>query len=186
VAVREMSEGELLQIEKARRLDITEDIYFEIIRQKTATLIAACCSLGAAAVRPGSKDVEDMRKFGELIGMAFQIKDDLFDYGDQKIGKPTGIDIKEQKMTLPLIYAINQASKKEKSWIINSVKNHNKDKKRVNEVIDYVKSVGGLSYAQIKMKAFQSEASEILQRYPDSTYKASLQLMIDYVIDREK
>ncbi|EMY80416.1 trans-isoprenyl diphosphate/heptaprenyl synthase IspA-like protein [Psychroflexus gondwanensis ACAM 44] len=186
VAVREMSEGELLQIEKARRLDITEDIYYEIIRQKTATLIAACCSLGAAAVRPGSKDVEDMRKFGELIGMAFQIKDDLFDYGDQKIGKPTGIDIKEQKMTLPLIYAINQASKKEKSWIINSVKNHNKDKKRVNEVIDYVKSVGGLSYAQIKMKEFQSEASEILQRYPDSPYKASLELMIDYVIDREK
>jgi octaprenyl-diphosphate synthase len=118
--------------------------------------------------------------------MAFQIKDDLFDYGDQKIGKPTGIDIKEQKMTLPLIYAINQATKKEKSWIINSVKNHNKDKKRVNEVIDYVKSVGGLSYAQIKMKEFQSEASEILQRYPDSPYKASLELMIDYVIDREK
>jgi octaprenyl-diphosphate synthase len=186
VAVREMSEGELLQIEKARRLDITEDIYYEIIRQKTATLIAACCSLGAAAVRPGSKDVEDMRKFGELIGMAFQIKDDLFDYGEQKIGKPTGIDIKEQKMTLPLIYAINQASKKDKNWIINSVKNHSKDKKRVNELIDYVKSVGGLSYAQIKMKSFQSEASEILQRYPDSTYKSSLQLMIDYVIDREK
>src|SRR5690606_22162653 len=127
VAVREMSEGELLQIEKARRLDITEEVYYEIIRQKTATLIAACCSLGAAAVKPASKDVEKMRKFGELIGMAFQIKDDLFDYGEEKIGKPTGIDIKEQKMTLPLIYVLNNCDAKEKSWLINSVKNHNKN-----------------------------------------------------------
>jgi len=130
--------------------------------------------------------VESMRRFGELIGMAFQIKDDLFDYGEQKIGKPTGIDIKEQKMTLPLIYALNQASKKDKSWLINAVKNHNKDKKRVNEVIDFVKSSGGLTYAQAKMKAFQKEASDILQQYPTSAYKSSLQLMIDYVIDREK
>ena len=121
VAVREMSEGELLQIEKARNLDITEAIYYEIIRQKTATLIAACCSLGAASVKPLSEEVETMRKFGELIGMSFQIKDDLFDYGTQQIGKPTGIDIKEQKMTLPLIYVLNQCSKKEKSWLINSI-----------------------------------------------------------------
>ncbi|QSS96492.1 polyprenyl synthetase family protein [Psychroflexus sp. ALD_RP9] len=186
VAVREMSEGELLQIEKARRLDITEAIYYEIIRQKTATLIAACCSLGAAAVKPNSVDVDDMRKFGELIGMAFQIKDDLFDYGQRKIGKPTGIDIKEQKMTLPLIYAINQSSKKDKDWIINSIKNHNKDKKRVNKVIDFVKSSGGLDYATAKMHQFQDEALQILAQYPESDYKSSLKLMVDYVINREK
>ncbi|MGM0635004.1 MAG: polyprenyl synthetase family protein [Bacteroidota bacterium] len=186
VAVREMSEGELLQIEKARRLDITEEVYYEIIRQKTATLIAACCSLGAAAVKPESVHVDKMRKFGELIGMAFQIKDDLFDYGDQKIGKPTGIDIKEQKMTLPLIYALNQADKKDRKWLIDSVKNHNKDKKRVQEVIQYVKDVGGLEYAITKMKAYQNQASAILNEYPESPYKASLETMIDYVINREK
>ncbi|MGB8705618.1 MAG: polyprenyl synthetase family protein, partial [Gillisia sp.] len=128
VAVKEMSEGELLQIEKARRLDITETVYYDIIRQKTATLIAACCSLGAASVKPETKDVVKMRRFGELIGMAFQIKDDLFDYGEQQIGKPTGIDIKEQKMTLPLIYVLNNCSSEEKKWVINSIKNHNKDK----------------------------------------------------------
>ncbi|MGO2103378.1 MAG: polyprenyl synthetase family protein [Psychroflexus halocasei] len=186
VAVREMSEGELLQIEKARRLDITEEVYYDIIRQKTATLIAACCSLGAAAVKPKSQDVEDMRKFGELIGMAFQIKDDLFDYGQQKIGKPTGIDIKEQKMTLPLIYALNQASKKDKKWLINSVKNHNKDSKRVQEVIQFVKDSNGLVYAEEKMHAYKDEALQYLKKYPESDYKASLLLMVDYVINREK
>ena len=186
VAVREMSEGELLQIEKARKLDITEAIYYEIIRQKTATLIAACCSLGAASVKPESDHIENMRKFGELIGMAFQIKDDLFDYGTQRIGKPTGIDIKEQKMTLPLIYVLNNASKKDKSWLINSIKNHNKDKKRVNEVISFVKSNGGLDYAVTKMKSFQQDALSILNTYPDSEFKASLELMVNYVIERKK
>ena len=186
VAVREMSEGELLQIEKARQLDITEDVYYEIIRQKTATLIAACCSLGACSVEPNSDEVENMRKFGELIGMAFQIKDDLFDYTDGPIGKPTGIDIKEQKMTLPLIYTLNNCSKKEKSWIINSVKNHNKNKKRVNEVIAFVKSKGGLEYAENKMKEFQQEALTLLVNHPESEYKSSLKLMVDYVIDRKK
>ena len=186
VAVREMSEGELLQIEKARQLDITEDIYYDIIRQKTATLIAACCSLGAASVKPNSPDVEAMRKFGELIGMAFQIKDDLFDYGDDAIGKPTGIDIKEQKMTLPLIYVLNQCSKKEKHWLINSIKNHNKDKQRVKEVIAFVKSNGGLEYAESKMKQFQEEALQMLVDYPESDYKNSLILMVNYVIDRKK
>ncbi|MFV0571548.1 MAG: polyprenyl synthetase family protein [Xanthomarina gelatinilytica] len=186
IAVREMSEGELLQIEKARKLDITEAVYYEIIRQKTATLIAACCSLGAASVKPGSKHVERMRKFGELIGMAFQIKDDLFDYGEEKIGKPTGIDIKEQKMTLPLIYVLNQADKKDKRWLINSIKNHNRDKKRVSEVIGYVIAKGGLDYAISKMKAFQEEALQILQVYPDSAFKNSLELMVNYVIDRKK
>jgi octaprenyl-diphosphate synthase len=186
VAVREMSEGELLQIEKARKLDITEDIYYEIIRQKTATLIAACCSLGACAVAPTETDnIEKMRYFGELIGMAFQIKDDLFDYTDEAIGKPTGIDIKEQKMTLPLIYTLNHCSSKEKSWIINSIKNHNKDKKRVKEVIALVKKIGGLTYAEQKMKEFQQDALQILKDFPSSTYKDSLELMVNYVIERK-
>jgi len=186
VAVREMSEGELLQIEKARRLDITEAVYYDIIRQKTATLIAACCSLGAASVKPQSNEIEKMRRFGELIGMAFQIKDDLFDYGKEQIGKPTGIDIKEQKMTLPLIYVLNNCDSKEKKWIINSVKNHNMDKKRVNEVISFVKSHGGLDYAVTKMKEFQKEALAILDDYQESPYKQSLALMVNYVIERKK
>ena len=186
VAVREMSEGELLQIEKARKLDITEDIYFEIIRKKTATLIAACCAMGAQSVKAAKKDVAKMRKFGELIGMAFQIKDDLFDYGEEKIGKPTGIDIKEQKMTLPLIYTINNVSEKEKRWLINSIKNHNKDKKRVKEVIDLVKKTGGMEYAISTMKNYQKEALSILNQYPQSQFKDSLELMVNYVIDRKK
>lgn len=186
VAVREMSEGELLQIEKARLLDITEEIYYDIIRQKTATLIAACCSLGAASVKPESEEIPKMRKFGELIGMAFQIKDDLFDYGEEKIGKPTGIDIKEQKMTLPLIYTLNNCTYKEKKWLINSVKNYNKDKKRVKEVISFVKSEGGLAYAENKMKEFQLEALEILKEYPVSPFRDSLELMVNYVIERKK
>lgn len=186
IAVREMSEGELLQIEKARKLDITEAVYYEIIRQKTATLIAACCSLGAASVKPNSVEVESMRKFGELIGMAFQIKDDLFDYGTQSIGKPTGIDIKEQKMTLPLIYVLNNCSKKDKKWLINSVKNHNTDRKRVNQVIQFVKDNGGLDYAVSKMKAFQEEALVLLNSFPKSEYKDSLELMVNYVIERKK
>lgn len=186
VAVREMSEGELLQIEKARRLDITEDVYYNIIRQKTATLIAACCSLGACSVQPKSPDVETFRKFGELCGMAFQIKDDLFDYGEDKIGKPTGIDIKEQKMTLPLIHTLNICSKKDKKWLINSVKNHNKDKKRVKEVIAFVKDNGGLDYAVQKMLQFKEEALKLLSTYPESEYRNSLELMVNYVVDRKK
>ncbi|MFH6604631.1 polyprenyl synthetase family protein [Maribacter algicola] len=186
VAMREISEGELLQIEKARRLDITEEVYYEIIRQKTATLIAACCSLGACSVKPGSPEVETFRKFGELCGMAFQIKDDLFDYGGYKIGKPTGIDIKEQKMTLPLIYVLNNCSDKDKKWLINSVKNHNKDKKRVKEVIAFVKQNGGLEYAVQKMLAFKEKALALLEAYPESDYKSALQLMVNYVVDRKK
>jgi octaprenyl-diphosphate synthase len=187
IAVREMSEGELLQIEKARRLDITEAIYYEIIRQKTATLIAACCSLGACSVAPNDYEVvEKMRKFGELIGMAFQIKDDLFDYTDDAIGKPTGIDIKEQKMTLPLIYTLNHCTPKEKSWLINSIKNHNKDKKRVVAVIQFVKDNNGLTYAEQKMLEFHQEALLILQEFPESEYKSALELMVNYVIERKK
>ncbi len=186
VAVREMSEGELLQIEKARSLDITEDVYFEIIRQKTATLIAACCAMGAQSVNAPATEVEKSREFGELIGMAFQIKDDLFDYGDDKIGKPTGIDIKEKKMTLPLIHAINKATSEEKRWLINSVKNHNKDRKRVKEVIAFVKEKGGLEYAIERMKDYQRRALELLASYPESEYRSSLELMVNYVIDRKK
>ena len=186
VAVREMSEGELLQIEKARTLDITEEVYYDIIRQKTATLIAACCSLGAASVKPNSNDIEILRKFGELIGMAFQIKDDLFDYGTRKIGKPTGIDIKEQKMTLPLIYTINNCTSKEKNWIVNSIKRHNKDQRRVKELIELVKNKGGLDYAIQKMKYFQSEALELIKNYPESHYKDALVMMVNYVIERNK
>ena len=186
VAVREMSEGELLQIEKARKLDITEAVYYEIIRQKTATLIAACCAMGAQSVNAPKKEVKLMREFGELIGMAFQIKDDLFDYGQEKIGKPTGIDIKEQKMTLPLIYTLNNCSEKEKNWIINSMKNFNKDKKRVKELIAFVRSNGGLEYAVSKMKEYQQKALLLIQDYPDSSYKESLKIMVNYVINREK
>lgn len=186
VAVREMSEGELLQIEKARRLDITEAIYFEIIRQKTATLIAACCAMGAKSVNASDAVVETMRYFGELIGIAFQIKDDLFDYGDAAIGKPTGIDIKEQKMTLPLIYVLNVVPEKDKKWIINSIKNHNTDKKRVKEVIQFVKQQGGLTYAETVMNQYQLKALSLLKDFPESPYKASLELMVNYVIDRKK
>ncbi|WP_405609193.1 polyprenyl synthetase family protein [Polaribacter sp. Asnod1-A03] len=185
IAVREMSEGELLQIEKARKLDITENIYFDIIRQKTATLIAACCGIGAASVGANTDTVQQMRKFGEYIGIAFQIKDDLFDYTDDKIGKPTGIDIKEQKMTLPLIYALNNCTSKEKSWLINSVKKHNKNKKRVKEVIAFVKEKGGIEYTTLKMNNYKEKAIIILENFPESEYKSSLLTMIDYVVERK-
>ena len=185
IAVREMSEGELLQIEKARKLDITEDIYFEIIRQKTATLIAACCGIGAASVGSSEEEIQKMRKFGELIGIAFQIKDDLFDYSDAKIGKPTGIDIKEQKMTLPLIYTLNTCSNSERKWLLNSVKKYNKDKVRVKEVIAFVKEKGGIEYTTSKMKEYQEKALEILDTYPTSEYKDSLLTMVNYVIERK-
>ena len=186
IAVREMSEGELLQIEKARRLDITEDVYFEIIRKKTATLIAACCGIGATSVGANQSEVDKMRLFGEYIGVAFQIKDDLFDYSEAQIGKPTGIDIKEQKMTLPLIHTLNNCDTKERKWIINSVKNHNKDKKRVKEVIQFVKDNGGLEYTTNKMHEYKNKALTILNSYPKSEYKESLLTMIDYVVERKK
>ena len=185
-AVREMSEGELLQIEKARRLDITEEIYYEIIRQKTASLIASCCSLGACAVAPDTEDKHIMRQFGEYIGIAFQIKDDLFDYGTATIGKPTGIDIKEQKMTLPLIHVLSIVSDHDRRWLINSVKNYNKDKKRVREVIQFVKDNNGLTYAKEQMFSYKNKALELLQQYPYSSYRESLELMVNYVIEREK
>lgn len=184
-AVREMSEGELLQIEKARKLDITEDVYFDIIRQKTASLIASCTAIGAASVNADKTTIEKMRLFGETIGLAFQIKDDLFDYTDDKIGKPTGIDIKEQKMTLPLIYALNQSDEKDKKWLINSIKNHNKNRKRVKEVIAFVKAKGGIEYTQQKMQEHQQKALNLLHDFPDSENKKALEYMINYVVDRK-
>ena len=186
VAVREISEGELLQIEKARKLDITEEVYYNIIRQKTATLLAACCAMGARTVQDDDAVVEKMRRFGELIGMAFQIKDDLFDYGEAAIGKPTGIDIKEQKMTLPLIYTLNNVSTAEKNWLIQSVKRYNRDKKRVKEVIEKVKTAGGLAYAEKKMEEYRQKALEILLEFPKDEYRDALELMVNYVISRKQ
>ncbi len=185
ITLKEMAEGELLQIEKARKLDITEEIYFEIIRKKTATLIASCTAIGAASVDANEEEVKLLRTFGELIGIAFQIKDDLFDYTDAKIGKPTGIDIKEQKMTLPLIYTLNNCDKSERKWLINSVKNHNKNKTRVKEVIAFVKEKGGIEYTTSKMKDYQEQALTILNKYPKSEYKEALIKMVNYVIERK-
>ena len=186
VAVREISEGELLQIEKARKLDITEEVYYNIIRQKTATLLAACCAMGAQTVQDNVDLVEKMRLFGEYIGMAFQIKDDLFDYGETAIGKPTGIDIKEQKMTLPLIHTLNTVSTPEKNWLIQSVKHHNRDKKRVKEIIKRVKAAGGLSYAEKKMEEYRQKALAILLEFPKDDYRDALELMVNYVISRKQ
>ena len=185
-AVREMSQGELLQLEKARRLDIDEPVYYDIIRQKTATLIAACCAMGAASVGSSKEEIERFHSFGEYAGMAFQIKDDLFDYGDDRIGKPTGIDIKEQKMTLPLIHVINKSDKKQRNWLIDSVKRHNTDKKRVKEVIQFVKDQGGLEYAERQMIHYKDAALELLSKYPDNEYKEALANLVTYVVDRKK
>ncbi|WP_143959936.1 polyprenyl synthetase family protein [Litoribacter populi] len=185
-AVREMSEGELLQIAKARKLDITEDVYYTIIQQKTASLIAACCAVGAATAGVDSDQVEKMRIFGEKIGMAFQIKDDLFDYGKDEVGKPVGIDIKEKKMTLPLIFALEKSSWVEKKKIIYLIRNKNEDKKSVNQVIDYVKASGGLEYAESVMNRYYQEALEILSTFPASEYKTSLEALVEYTIQRKK
>lgn len=185
-AVREMSEGELLQIEKARRLDITEAVYFDIIRQKTASLIASCCATGAASAGVGADIVEKMRFFGEKVGMAFQIKDDLFDYGTDEIGKPLGIDIKEKKMTLPLIYALSQSSWLEKRNVINIIKNDSDKPRKVAEVIEFVKKKGGLEYATQVMKRFEQEANDILTSFPDSVYKQSMQQLVRFTIERTK
>ena len=185
---KEMSEGELLQIEKARRLDIKEDIYFEIIRQKTATLIAACCATGASSAGASEEEVEKLRLLGEKIGIAFQIKDDLFDYESSVslIGKPVGIDIKERKMTLPLIYALNNSSRKEKRWMINVVKNHNENQKLVTQLIEKVKSLGGIEYTKKKMYDFRQKAMDIINSYPNSPSRQSLIDLILYTTEREK
>jgi octaprenyl-diphosphate synthase len=186
-AVREMSEGELLQMEKARNLDITEEVYFNIIRQKTASLIASCCASGAASVSEDKEVIEQMRLFGETVGIAFQIRDDLFDYGSSKdIGKPTGIDIKEKKMTLPLIYALNNSDRSEKRFIINTIKNHNTDEKRVAKVIEMVREKGGIEYTNKCMIGYQQKALTMLESHPDNEARKSLVDLVNFVIDRTK
>lgn len=185
-AVREMSEGELLQIEKARNLDITEEVYYEIIRQKTASLIAACCACGAASAGSDENTIEKMRLFGEKIGLAFQVKDDIFDFGlGDEIGKPTGIDIKERKMTLPLIYALNKADKATKRKMIYIVKNQNEDQNKVKEVIDFVIGSGGIQYATDVMRKLSDEALTYLNDFPDSDSKNSLIGLVEYTINRK-
>lgn len=185
-AVREMSEGELLQIAKARRLDITEDLYYQVIRQKTASLIASCCGVGASSVQSDEETIQKATLLGEKIGMAFQIKDDLFDYGTAEIGKPVGIDIKEKKMTLPLIYALNHASKADKRKVINTIKNKSHKPTKVKEVIAFVKQSGGIEYAEKVMMKFHQEANDILDSFPDSEYKTSLRDLIQFTIERKK
>ena len=185
-AVREMSEGELLQIEKARNLDITEDIYFDIIRQKTASLIASCCEVGACSSGVSDEMSKEMKKFGEKVGMAFQIKDDLFDYGEDEIGKPLGIDIKEKKMTLPLIYALQHSSWLQKKKIIYIVKNKSDKTEKVAEVIDFVRASGGIEYATRVMEEYYAEAKAILNSFPPSDYKNSLSQLVQFTIERTK
>ena len=186
-AVREMSEGELLQIEKARKLDIDEKIYFDIIRQKTAVLIASCCACGAASVTPDKAIIEKMRQFGELVGIAFQIKDDLFDYGSgENIGKPTGIDIKEKKMTLPLIYALSQADYFQKRKIIRTIKNNNNDPEKVKEVIQFVLASGGIAYATQKMNEYKENALTLLRTFDANPFRDSLEGLVKYTTERTK
>lgn len=185
-AVQEMAEGELLQMEKARRLDIKEDLYYEIIRKKTATLIAASCKLGAASVVKDEDTINAMYELGETIGICFQIKDDLFDYGDADIGKPRGIDIKEQKMTLPLIYTLQNASKSDRRRIINIVKRNNNDPAKVKEVISFVKESGGLEYASNAMNDYYEKAKTQLQAMPKNEARDTLEKLLDFTINRKK
>jgi octaprenyl-diphosphate synthase len=185
-AMREISEGELLQIEKARRLDINEAVYYEIIRQKTASLIASCCAVGACSVGSDADTIKRMHAFGEKVGIAFQIKDDLFDYGEDEIGKPLGIDIKEKKMTLPLIYALNKASWLEKRGIINIIRNESHKPDKVLEVIAFVKNSGGLKYAQEVMERYVEEARRLLHGFAESAHRTALEHLVQYTIERSK
>ena len=185
-AVKAMSEGELLQIEKARRLDIQESVYYDIIRQKTASLIASACSAGAASSTEDEATIEKMRLFGEKIGIAFQIRDDLFDFGSEDVGKPLGIDIKEKKMTLPLIYALDKAPKKERRRIINIIRRHSNKPEKVKEVIAFVRGSGGLEYAKRAMDEYKADAFKILHEFPESPARQSLEALVTFVTDRKK
>ena len=186
-AVQEMSEGELLQMEKSRKLNITEDIYFEIIRRKTASLIAACCASGAASAGVEESVIQKMKAFGTYVGIAFQIKDDLFDYGSGKnIGKPTGIDIKERKITLPLIYALNQAPSATRAKMLKLVRKHNDSPKKVQQVIDFVLSGDGIEYARTRMLEYQQKALDILKTFEENDARASLEGLVEYTINRTK
>jgi octaprenyl-diphosphate synthase len=184
-AVREMSEGELLQIQKSRKLNISEDQYYEIIRKKTAALIASCTACGAKSVNADANMVNKMWEFGEYIGMAFQIKDDLFDYQHRNIiGKPTGNDIKEKKLTLPLIHALSNGNKAENKRILHLIKNNNNSSRNINEVIDYVRKKGGIEYSAKKMHEYKDKALEIINGYPDSEARSSLIDLINFTTDR--
>jgi len=184
-AVKEMSEGELLQIEKTRKLDIKEEVYFEIIRSKTASLLASSCAAGAFSATKDMEITEKFKKFGEYLGISFQIKDDLFDYGTDNVGKPLGIDIKEKKMTLPLIYTLNNVDDRTRKHIIYIIKNKNTDKSKVNEVIEIVKANGGLAYAQEKMLEYQKKALAILDEFPESEAKTAMLDLVHYVTTRK-
>jgi octaprenyl-diphosphate synthase len=183
-AVKKMSEGELLQIEKTRNLNFDESIYYEIINGKTASLLASSCGAGAASVTKDESVIQKMRSFGDMVGMAFQIKDDLFDYGDVAVGKPTGNDIKEKKLTLPLIYILQKVEPNLKKQIINIVKNNNNDKKKVKFVIDNVIEHGGITYATQKMFEYRDKAIEILYEFPASPTRAALEELVRYTTDR--
>ncbi len=183
--IREMSEGELLQLEKARRLDIKEDIYFDIIRQKTASLIASACACGATTTTKDAEMIQRVKTMGEKIGIAFQIKDDLFDYEEAEIGKPRGIDIKERKMTLPLIFTLNKVESSEKRKIINVIKNDNQNAEKVKWVIDTVRTNGGLDYAVKRMNEYKEEALKILNTFPNSEAKTSVAQLIEFTIQRK-
>lgn len=184
-AVKEMAEGELLQMEKARKLDIKEEIYFEIIRAKTASLLSSACSAGAYSATEDLSVAEIFRQFGENVGIAFQIKDDLFDYGAENVGKPTGIDIKEKKMTLPLIYTLQRADRETRRKIIYIVKNQSTDRNKVNEVIDIVLNSGGIGYAQQKMGEYRDKALSLLHQYPESPARQAMEELVRYAIDRK-
>ncbi|MXV13879.1 polyprenyl synthetase family protein [Hufsiella ginkgonis] len=185
-AVQQMSEGELLQMEKARKVDTDEGVYYEVIRRKTASLIASCCACGAASSGTDAGTIERMRLFGEKIGIAFQIKDDLFDFGTDDVGKPLGIDIKEKKITLPLIYSLNKVSRSEKHRIINLVKNHNEEPEKVSEVIHFVRNTGGMAYAEMQMHRFQEEAFDILKSFPDHEARTGLEQLVRFTTERNK
>jgi octaprenyl-diphosphate synthase len=185
-AVKQMSEGELMQIEKVRRMDIGEPVYYEVIRQKTASLIASCCACGAASAGASDEVVEKMRLFGEKIGIAFQIKDDMFDFGTDDVGKPLGIDIKEKKVTLPLIYSLANTTAAEKKRIINLVKNHNDEPAKIAQIIKFVNETGGLQYAETQMKKYQDEAFAILNTFPDSDSHRGLEQLVRFTTERNK
>jgi octaprenyl-diphosphate synthase len=184
-AVRKMSEGELLQIEKSRSLNLDESVYFEIIRNKTASLLASACAAGAWSTSNNEDLANRMREFGEKIGIAFQIKDDLFDYAAQDIGKPTGNDIKEKKLTLPLIYTLNNIDKKTRREIIYIIKNENTRRSKVNYIIDVVTQSGGIDYTIKKMEAYKQEALQLLETFPESDIKKGFQDLVNFVTDRK-
>ncbi len=184
-AVRKMSEGELLQLEKARNLNLKEDIYYEIIRSKTASLVASACAAGAWSTTNNNDITEKMRLFGENAGMAFQIKDDLFDYSNDDVGKPTGNDIKEKKLTLPLIYTLNNADKETRRKIIFIIKNENKNKEKIKYVIDKVVENGGIKYATNKMNEFRQKSMDILNQFPENPYRKGLENLVNFVTDRK-